>query len=352
MKRAACALAAALLFAAWALAILLPGGGSSAPERYRCEWETGQTYESFSDICAVLTGADEAGARLVRNGESGVVAPTAAYAGVYETLQSGTLPELLSLGTEEISRPERAALWMTFSARLWYADEPFAWTGRTVARAVPDGRFQGGELVVFSGMPSAQLLASLGTRSLIFREPVAWNASALIGTRVERVICAEPYACADDVVTLRRGGSVRIVCALPLAERLVLPDADFADAGALLPCAALREVSVPFAGSARSAGENAAVQFSHLFSDGTREFVPDTLRKVTVRGGTLAAHAFYGCPMIEEIDCCGAEEVSRTAFADCTGLRVLHCPRGDVALAGEFAREALACGCTRFVRMG
>lgn len=316
-------------------------------------WESGETRESYASAYADLAGAGQNGVLLRRAGEEGVIPPTAAYLHLRTMLEEGGLEQLLSASAQGLTRIERAALWRTYSARRWYADEWFSWTGEGIARA-PQPEQEVHTLTVFSGMPSAQTLALIGTERLIVRGEYPLSAADLIGTRIAELEMPAPYLVRDGAVLLDTAGGRRIVCALPVREELVLPDADYADTGALLACSRLREVSIPFAGSARRpSGSGFDGMFARLFSDGEEFFVPSSLRRVTVRGGELCAFAFYACPGVEEVDCCtvAAEDIARTAFSGMEGLRELHCPRADLVLTGEFSRETLACGCTRYERI-
>ena len=133
-----------------------------------------------------------------------------------------------------------------------------------------------------------------------------------------------------------------------------MPDADFADVGALLACTDLEEVTVPFVGSSKTgAGSSFEGEFAYLFLNGARFEVPSSLKKITVTGGELIAFAFYGCSDVRYISACGlaAEDVSPQAFLGCSSLEQLHSPREDVLLSGEFTQERLPCGCMLFVRV-
>lgn len=355
MKGALRIVGAGMFALAWAAALLfpLPAAAPVAQERYSCAWEGESTQESYASAYAALAGAGEEGVLLVRGSERGVIAPTQAYEELYSTLTQGSFAPLLAATAQGLTRIERAAVWRTFSPRLWYADEWFAWTGEGVARTQPGARFDGSTLVLFSDPPPDVQLAQLGTRTLIFRDAGTVTARDLVGTRIERIFIPAPYAFSKGVVTLDTAGGRRIVCGVPAARTLVLPDADFADEGALLACEELEALTLPFAGSAKSGeGTQFRGEFAHLFCDDGRYRVPPSLKKVTVTGGVLTAFAFYACGGLEEIVACGVaeEDVSSQAFLGADGLRVLHSPRRDVRLAGAFSQTALPCGCTLFVR--
>ena len=361
MRRALCTLFAVLMFAGCTAAVILPlpQAAGAAQQTYVCRWAEGETRETYASAYPALVGAGKEGAVLERAGERGVVAPTAAYRALYDVLEGGSLAVLLEQSAAGLARIERAAVFRTFAPRLWYArDDWFAWNGNCVVRTSLSARSRAETLTLFSDPPSPSVLAALGAKRLIFPDILAKEglieAADLVGTAVEAVTMSAPYAFAGGVVTLDTPGGRRIVCGMPTATALTLPDAEFADEGALLACERLASVTIPFAGSAKSAvGSRFTGQFAHLFceSDGTFR-VPETLREITVTGGTLAAFAFYACPAVERVNACGvaAERISEQAFAGMDGLQALHSPRADVMLTGYFTASPLACGCTLFVR--
>ena len=352
MKRAACLLFAAAMALSWAALLLCPASRVTRAqgERYTAVWEEGETQESYLSAYPALVGAGEAGVLLERDKKQGYVPASEAYMRLYPVLEGGGLNELLASSAEGVTRLERAALWRTFSPRLWYADEYFGWTEEGFTRReLPE--HGDGSLVLFSEPPAPRELAALGIRLLVMREGSAVTAEDLVGTQVEEIRAQPPYSFAEGVLTRSTPGGERIVCAVPPARTLVLPDVPFADEGALLACENLQRIQVPFVGD-RADGRGEHPEFAHLFSTGREYRVPASLRAVKVTGGTLRAHAFYACAGVEEIDACGisARDISRQAFSGCEGLRSLHCPRADVQLSGTFARETLACGCTLFTR--
>ena len=356
MRRAAASLLAAALLLGWAAALLfpLPASVGALREEYLCRWETGEQALDYAAAYAALVGAGEEGVLLEQGGVQGTIPPTQAYRALLPMLEEGALAQLLSLSGQGLSRIERAAVWRTYSARLWNADgEWFSWTGNAVARTQLSARPYADTLTLFSDPPAAQVLAQLGTQRLVFRDAGTLTAHDLVGTRVSSVSLPAPYAFSQGVLTLDTAGGRRIVCGMPVATALVLPSAAFADEGALLACSALEEVTVPFAGSsAGGAGSDFRGEFAHLFSDNGRYCVPETLKRVTVTGGVLVAYAFYACSAVEEITACGvdAQDIARQAFLGAPALRTLHTPRRDVALSGEYAARTLACGCTLYTR--
>lgn len=325
-----------------------------AEKTYTCFWQNGVTQESYASVFSSFAGADENYMYFERDGETGMLLASQAYGAAYRILKAGSYAEVLALSREKCTRLERAVLMRIFSRRLWYANGLLVWNGETLVSAEAPPAGYDGTLTVFSGFPTAGTIADLGVTALDCREGVELSASRLAGTQVAHISVAPPYASDGSVVTLGTAGGRRIVCAAPTATSLVLPDADFADEGALAACGSLRELTLPFVGSAKSsAGSNFEGLFAHLFVSDFRYRVPETLTKVTVTGGVLAANAFYACPMIEEVNACNvfAQNIDRDAFVGMAGLRSLHTPRADVRLTGSFTASPLACGCTQYTRI-
>ena len=354
VKRLAVLAAAALWLVGTALLFPPPPRRSAAEETYLCQWQDGVTQESYASVFAGFSGADDAHIFLERDGKTGTIVASQAYRTAYRTLDTGSYAQVLSLSQEACMRPERAALMRTFSCRLWYANGLLSWNGETLIAADAPPAGYDGTLTIFAGFPAAGTIAGLGVTALDCREGVELSASRLAGTQVAQISVVPPYASDGSVVTLETAGGRRIVCAAPTATSLVLPDADFADEGALAACGSLRELTLPFVGSAKSgAGSDWEGLFAHLFVSDFGYRVPETLARVTVTGGVLMANAFYACPMIEEINACevAVRDIDCDAFIGMDGLRVLHSPRADVCLTGHFIKTLLPCGCTQFTRI-
>lgn len=345
----------AALWLAGTLLLFLPLPQSTAAEQtYLCFWESGVTEESYASAFADFAGADEARIFLQRDGRTGAIAPSQAYSAAYRTLDAGSYSEVLSLSQEGCTRLERAALVRIFSRRLWYANGLLSWNGETLVSIDAPRSDHDGTLTLFAGFPTAETIAVLGVMTLDCREGVEVSAARLAGTQVVRILASPPYASDGSVVTLETAGGRRIVCAAPTATTLILPDADYADEGALAACTSLCELTLPFVGSAKiSAGSDYEWLFAHLFVSDSLYRVPETLAKVTVTGGVIAANAFYACPMIEDVNACTvfAQNIDRDAFVGMVGLQSLHTPRADVRLTGSFTASPLACGCTQYTRI-
>ena len=109
----------------------------------------------------------------------------------------------------------------------------------------------------------------------------------------------------------------------------------------------LETLTVPFVGDS---GSNKF--FGYVFGASSAEaqanYVPASLRVVTILGGDIAEKAFYGCANIERIvipD--GVTAISSGAFEDCTSLKNVTIP-GTVETIGTYAFKNCA-GITSFV---
>lgn len=353
LRGALCLLCALL----WALPLFFPLPrtlSAGAGESYLCRWESGEeTQETYASALRDLDGMEEGVLVLGRDGMRGEISPGTECENAVSVLENGNMGELFALRTEGLARLERAALYRAYGERLWYAGEWFGWTGEAFARRSAG---EAEEVVLLSGKISAARLLEAGTKTLFLRAEAEIDETTLCGTRVETVSAEEPYRAEGGCVCLSTAGGVRLVAGLPLATQIIVPaDTAFADEGALLACTEIAGLTLPFVGSAKnSAGSGFKGELAHLFSTGEQYKIPQTLRKIRVTGGSLVSHAFYACSMLEEIDACGLgyDDIAYDAFADCTGLRLLHTPRGNVRLPGNFRISIAPCGCTVFERIG
>lgn len=339
----------------WGLLFFLPmpRARAAGDDMYRCVWADGtETEESYFSAYSSLVGMDDGGEIVLGRGErTGVVAAGEACRAAFRIFEEGGLADLLGLDISCVSRLERAALYRRYQSRLWYADEYFAWSGEEMQRA----EAQRAETLVFlSGDMTATRLIETQAERLSLRAEATFTASVIAGTNVKEVIAEAPYFAEGNTVCLSTAGGVRLLAGLPSARKVTVPEnVYFADEGALLPCENLEEVEIPFAGSAKSsAGTLYRGEFAHLFSTGKEYRVPVTLKTVRVKGGYLISHAFYACKYVETIDACGvsARDIERDAFADCVSLKLLHTPRADVVLSGNFTKHTAPCGCTVYER--
>ena len=321
----------------------------SGGETYRCVWSDGAvTTESYSSAYAALYGMDEGGVVLYRDGKLGRIA--ARNASLCAALETGSLNEILYRSAENAMRIERAALYRTYSKRIWYEGDFFVWNGERVERA---RRATGEELVLLSGGISARTLQNTGVKTVYLRAGAEVKANTFSATRVETVYAQPPYAANGGAVYFTSAGGKRLISALGTVKTLALDaDLSYVDEGALLSCTELEALSLPFVGNAAdSAGSAFIGELAYLFSDGKEYLIPASLKRVMVTGGTLVSHAFYRCDNLYEIDACGVEEenISSSAFDGLPALRVLHSPK-ELSLSG-FTSSVADCGCTVYTRI-
>ncbi len=339
----------------WALLFFLPMPKVSAvsEESYLCLWADGEeTRENYFAAYADMVGMNDVGEVILeRDGRQGSIPAGEACSAAFSTLEGGGLAELLQLKISGVSRLERAALYRRYQTRLWYADEFFAWNGEAIERAAAR---RAESLVFLAGSMTATRLTETQATRLYLRAAAEFDADVLTGTAVKEVVAEPPYFSEGNAVCLSTAGGVRLLAGIPTAKSVtVSEDVSFADEGALLPCTALEEVTIPFVGNVRSSqGTLYRGEFAYLFSTGKEFCVPASLKRVRVTGGYLSPYAFYVCKNIEEIDACGipAQDVEKDAFAGCVSLKLLHTSRADVTLQGNFTKRLAPCGCTIYER--
>lgn len=321
-------------------------------ETYFCLWEDGtESEERYFTAFRDLLGIEGESVVLERDGMRGEIACGEACRELLGLIEHGNFGELAAAGTDGASRIEQAALYRRYRKTLFYAGEWMEWTGRSLAvtreRAAE-------EVVLLEGEIAPERLIAAHAETVYLRAEGELGGATFVGTYVKKVVAQAPYRAEGECVCLDVPGGARLIAGLPYAERVDVPqDVTFADEGALLACSRITELSLPFVGNAKSdAATEYRGELAHLFSTGESYQTPKTLRKLRVTGGHLTSHAFYACPSLEEIDACGMRsgEIEYDAFADCTQLRYLHCPRADVFLRGTFTRSVAPCGCTVFER--
>lgn len=349
VKRVCSILLAAATACACACMLIFPLPRTLLSEAsFVCFWENGETTtERGGSAASLVTGiADDGTIGLKRGDHVGYTVPSDAFLDALAVVEQDDLLSLLSLNTESLSPVERAALFLTYRDTVFYWDEPFAYTGIRIERHTSGSA----DCVrLLHGTLPAGYLAETGATRLFVSGNCAFSAAALVGSAVRVLTASAPYIVDHGALYLENAQTRRLVAALPCTE-LVLGESDYADAGALAACTSLRSVELPYIGAARS-GEGAG-EFAHLFRIGIDYFVPATLERVLVTGGTLGPTAFYGCGGIREIDACGVDpaRIDAQAFAGAEGLELLHTPRRDVVLQGTFTVETAACGCTIYRR--
>lgn len=346
MKRAAVAIfTAACLFC---LFLPLPKNISN-DETYKCVWADGSvTEESFSSAYESLAGMDGKSVILSRQGLTGKIESEASA--VYLTLENGNFSELLEC-TAAGTRIDGAALYRAFSNRVWYNGEYYVWTGDKIEKV---SRAERSEIVFLEGSVTSRVLEAAKASTVYLRKDATVSTLSFAESNVERVFAEAPYSENGGAVYLETAGGKRLLAALSGVKELNLDkDLAFADKGALLSCQTITSLTVPFVGSAKSPyGAAYTGEFAYLFSTGNEYRVPETLARVTVTGGQMIEFAFYACPNLKEINVCGVKpnEISKFAFSGLASLEVLHTPRKDVTLTGNFTSCTAECGCTIYTR--
>lgn len=355
LRKTANFLLAFLLTAVCFLLLLfpLPASAGAEEERYLCEWEDGtSSTEGYASAFACLTGiGDDGWIELKRGTHVGRIRPSFAAMRVADVFRAGELAELIALDLSGLSRIERAALFCEYGDCVWYAGDAFRYTGRSVS---PSEKMGAKRVSLLMGELPEGFLKLYAAASLHLGPDAEFRAADLIGSRVCTVTAAQPYRAEGGQIFLDTPGGRRLVAALPDSEELVLFESDFADMGALSACEGLRSLTIPYAGNMRDPlGGEYRGEVAWLFIREGAYCVPATLEHVKVTGGKLGAYAFYACPNVVSIDACGlaAEDVSAQAFLGADGLRLLHTPRADVVLNGEFSSRTAPCGCTVYERI-
>ena len=349
------ALLVAVLFGIGFAAVLFlpyPERIGTEKDSYAVLWSDGSvTEESYASACALLAGISEEGDILFSRGTlKGTYAGGEDLRAARAVLEEGTLLPMLTMDLP-LDRLERAALYDVYADMLYYdTDDWFAFNGEKVALCgigkAETVFFTGGEL-------RASVLSLTEAKTLIVGDDAELSYETLYGTSV-RVRGKTRYIVENGaIVDSLLGGT--LTAGEPLAADVFVPDVAVCAQGALLPCRGLVSLSLPFVGSGPvAAGEGFFGELGYLFSEGEAYFVPQTLKRVEVRGGALVSFAFYHCPSLEEIDACGVDpsDIERQAFDGLGSLRYLHTPRADVTLenAAKFTTYVAECGCTVYER--
>lgn len=314
---------------------------------YSCLWEDGTRtdesyYTAFRDYAGVSAEGD---VLLSRSGRAGVIPAEEESRLCFSTLKSADLAELLALRAP--ADPLFSSAYAdVFSHYVWYDGDLFVYDGTRIVR---DDAAKGEIFVLLGGSVRASVLIRTGATAVELRPRAEVTPYMFIGTGIVHAEGFPPYSVEGNAVCLDTVSGKRLVAGLPLAKSVTATQMRFADEGALLACTEVAELDLAFAGSSVDPrGTTYRGELAHVFSAGTEYRVPESLKKVRIRGGALISHAFYACGMLEEIDACGvpAKQIEDDAFADCTHLKLLHCARDDLPLTGE--KTPLPCGCTLY----
>ncbi len=351
-RRVLSVLLAALCFAVFTVLLFLPFPArvTLPEETYVCDFGDGTAVIGYQEGYAALAGIGETGDILLSvGGREGVVAAGDDMRREVHILREGELAELLSF-TPRLNRLERAALFHFFGDRLYFDRyDFFAFTGENVKRCeLREAR----EIVMLGGTLSSDALIASKAERLYLSPQSEMRYTTLLGADVE-VIARAPYLTEGGAVLRDGVGGRRLVSGLPQAK-IVDVSYDYADMSALLPCEQVERLCLPFCGSTpSSAGTEYHGELAYLFVRNGKYDVPETLTSVKITGGEIMHTAFYHCPSLREIDLCGirAENISDHAFEGLGDLQILHCPRADVILNGEYLTIAAPCGCTVFTKV-
>ena len=105
-------------------------------------------------------------------------------------------------------------------------------------------------------------------------------------------------------------------------------------------CNQLEEITLPFVGNSATgegATSNYDKNFGFIFGSGANEYVPDSLKKVTITKGRIASSSFRGCSSIETIILPeGLQEIGERTFQSCTSLVNIVIPN-SVTYIGDYA---------------
>lgn len=351
MKRALCAfLLTVFLICLLSPVLTVPRSGVSRRDTYLCVWEDGgQTRESYASAFCDYSDCGGGGIFLERQGKRGKISLSEEANGILSALEGDTpLLHLLSLSTETLTRLEKAAIARKVENRLWYDGDWFCFDEngfcRTQIRTAS-------ELFLLAGNLPKNAFENTGTQKLLLGNAAAVSANDFLGCSVTEISAFAPYCYQGGGLYIQTAVGKRLIAAMPYVANLCI-DAVAFEEGALSPCTRLRELSVPFVGNFADANAPSfRGEFSYLFGESG---VVNSLERVSVTGGTIVDHAFFGCSSLKEINVCGVEagKISPYAFAGLEGLRLLHSPKKDVRLNGTYTQTATPCGCTLFERSG
>lgn len=340
--------ASVILFSA--LAVFFTAGVIFTPvyllmrrESYVCVFGGREEILSYADAYSMLYGIGETGDILLnRDGEMGTVKAGDDMKRTRDILEGDDLGDLIK-NEPSLTPLESAALFRLYGDRLYLdGGEYFSFNGTRVSRCA---LCEAETVVLLGGDVPRGELAFTKARTLEVRPRAALSAAALIGSAVVKAVTHPPYGNSDAAVYLDTPGGRRLIAGLPLSVSVTV-ECDFCDAGALLPCDRVESLTLAFVGNSREMLTDFHGELGYLFLAGTEYRVPASLKRVKVTGGYLVSHAFYGCDLLE-VDACGvkAENIAEDAFADLKGLSLLHTPRRDVILSGQFGEERAPCGC-------
>lgn len=334
-KRTYIAVLTAFVFVAlFALVLFLPypKAVGAQNDEYTVTWSDGSSArESYFSALSSFTGFSEEGDLcFFREGKFGSAEGSLSLKTAKTALDSGKIAPLMG-NNMNFTRLESAALYRVYADTLYSRDgEWYRFDGKNVVSVMSD---VAGTVFLAEGELTASALNRTGAGHLILGDGAEPSYRTLWGTSVT-VEGRDRYFVENGAIVSRDlGGALR--AAEPLQTSVRVPDVGFCDMGALLPCENLVSLSLPFLGNLPTYSETVHQgELGYLFSDGVEYYIPDTLKRVEVRGGHVTSFAFYRCHDLEEIDVSKVdpEEIEPQAFLGLDSLQVLYVPRGDIIL--------------------
>lgn len=345
-------LPAALFAAVCTVLFFIPRPAYDLPasEKYSCLWEDGTvTEENYFSAFRAYSGIAEDGSIALYDGENqGHIATSEDFLLTKGVLDGDDLLALLRLSTGSMNRLERAVLVAEYADDVYYSDGAFRFTGYKVAPAEDKAAKR---VVLLHGTLPKYYLRTVGATELALKSGAELTAEALVGSSVSSVTAELPYIAEGSAIYREFPPGRRLVAVLAGQKSVSLASCAYIDDGALLACTKLEEITLPFIGNSPNGVGHTALFALFLTEEGYE--IPETLKRVCVCGGMLAADAFFGCEDVEEIDACGVDpaQISDAAFLGAKHLTLLHTPRRDVILpAGGFDATVAPCGCTVYTR--
>lgn len=300
----------------------------------------GRTSLTSSEAFEALRGLDGSGDLLLDiGGREGHVKTSDAFKTYRNYLRDGDL-RMLSGSAASFDSLWRTALYQAYGNTYYYADGYFRFNGEKVREVVPE--FAGRVFLVAGSLPKSDL-KTLSASTLVLGRDAEFDRNVLMGSKITAIETQAPYFFEGGAL-YKREQKTLLVGSLPAAEVLEL-SYDYCDRGALLASSHLREISVPFVGNGRGEG-----LLRYLFETEKEATVPESLRKITVRGGTIEENFLYGIEAEEvNLHSVPPELISIYAFAS-GRAETVHAPRADLVFPSEYKSHPAPCGCTVYER--
>lgn len=304
-----------------------------------CVYEDGSgEFLSGTDAIGLMKEAGRS-VTIEKNGRTGRIELGEEAQNLIDTMEHGSLLNLLTLDTVGLSVFEKRAVDFYCADKLWYDGGAFAWTGKRFARV--ENKLAE-EVVLIRGALPKGVLQDCGATLLTLRREADFTAEALVGSDISSVNAEKPYLFRDDGVYREEESGTRFVAGLPHATCLKIDGCSFLDENCLVACREPEELSLPFAGN------TCFTQSDGYWSDMGRLFdddLPKSLYRVAVRSGEVSQTFLYAFRGVKELDLCGVRAVSEGALSVMTALSYLRCPF-DLSDKLDFSETYRSeCGC-------